>query len=121
LQVDAEATIDRLHVSAREWAQPRAPVPSSGYTPTIQTEAQPMDLSSSLDFVPLRSRTSRRTQSKGMSAGTSTVDDFPLTFNVNDMVDQLSVLSSQHSGGDAARLTIDPLGPGESAEGTYIL
>src|SRR5580765_3134461 len=38
-------------------------------------------------FVPLRSRTSRRTQSSGMSAGTSTVVDFPLTLNVNVMGD----------------------------------
>ena len=34
------------------------------------------------NFVPLRSSTSRSTQSSGMSAGTSTVWDLPLTLNV---------------------------------------
>src|SRR6476660_7460718 len=38
-------------------------------------------------FVPLRSTTSRRTQSSGMSAGTSTVLDFPLTLNMIVMGD----------------------------------
>src|SRR5215213_7323116 len=37
------------------------------------------------NFVPLRSRTSRSTQSSGMSGATSTVVDFPLTLNVNVM------------------------------------
>ena len=43
------------------------------------------------NFVPFMSRTSRSTQSRGMSAGTSTVVDFPLTLNVIAMSSTLSV------------------------------
>ena len=43
------------------------------------------------NFVPLRSRTSRSTQSSGMSGATSTVVDFPLTLNVNVMCSRGSV------------------------------
>src|SRR3979411_683714 len=59
------------------------------------------------NFVPLRSRTSRNTHSRGMSAGTSTGDDFPLTFNVNDMVYRSPWLSGEMGGDDAARVRID--------------
>src|SRR5688572_29884831 len=38
------------------------------------------------NLVPLKLRTSLRTQSRGMSAGTSTIEVFPLTFSVKGMV-----------------------------------
>src|SRR5690606_25977917 len=45
-------------------------------------------------FVPLRSRTSRSTQSSGMSAGTSTVTDRPFTRKVTFMTDPPSKYGS---------------------------
>src|SRR5664279_1833542 len=41
------------------------------------------------NLVPLRSRTSRSTQSSGMSGGTSTVTDFPFTLSVSGMAEAL--------------------------------
>jgi hypothetical protein len=43
------------------------------------------------NFVPFMSSTSRNTQRRGMSAGTSTVVGFPLTLNVIAMSSTLSV------------------------------
>ena len=46
------------------------------------------------NLVPFRLRTSRMTQSSGMSAGTSTVVDFPLTVNVKAILRLLSLVGA---------------------------
>ena len=63
------------HIRNRRLARPdraAAQVPCKRRTDRCRTRA----------FVPARLRTSRRTQSSGMSAGASTVVDFPLRVNV---------------------------------------
>ena len=57
-----------------------------GARPSICTVQAPHWPIPQPNLVPLKFRTSLSTQSKGMSAGTSTVEVFPLTFSVKGMV-----------------------------------
>src|SRR5262245_31037262 len=61
-------------------------------TPFTCTVQAPQCAPPQPNLVPFMSRTSRNTQSSGISLGTSTVVGFPLTLNVTGIVDPFAVL-----------------------------
>jgi isoquinoline 1-oxidoreductase alpha subunit len=73
---------DGSHPLQKAWAE--MDVPQCGYCQAgqIMSAAALLKTTPQPNFVPCRSSTSRRTHRSGMSAGTSTVRDLPLTVKV---------------------------------------